>query len=461
MANEGNLAKLQGGFIKTAGRIAASKLLLTLRDSFILIASASMIAGFATMLSSVFIDPANGLVFGKQGLQIGRLISGSWTAWADSGFYAGLQSTQSIIALIANGSLNLFSLLIVMVFSYILSRRYYPKNKEHMISVLYAMGAFFICVPWQFDFANNEQTVNVTNAISGTYLGTQGVFAALVISGAAVVIYNEILKRNITIKMPESVPPAVARSFESLVPGLATMLFFVFATSLSHGLAGKSVPDLMLYALQKPALAVSRTAAFAFVSQFTWSLLQWFGIHPSSIWSPIFGLTWNINDTQNMLGQAHHLYSTIFMNFSTVAAGTCSLAPVLAIIIASHQKSDKKLSKIALMPAVFNISEPITFGLPIVLNPLYAIPFIIAQPLCFYIAVFFTQIGFVGVITNSVPWTVPTILSGLLFTGSINGAIVQAINLTVATLIWIPFVKMSNRINLRKSEQITASDQAA
>ncbi|MFD1439870.1 PTS sugar transporter subunit IIC [Lacticaseibacillus hegangensis] len=451
--------RFQAGFTKTAGKIAANKLLLTLRDSFILVASTTMIAGFATMISSVFVDPLNGLIFGKQGLQLGKVIAGSWGAWSKSGLYNGLLSTQGLISLIANGSLNLMALLLVIVFAYILSRKFYRNNKEHMTSVIYAVGAFFICLPWTFKYVNGKSTVDVTNAINSTYLGTQGVFAALVISGLAVVIYNEILKRNITIKMPDSVPPAVARSFESLIPGLVTMLFFVCVTGLSNTLTGKSIPDLLLSLLQKPAMAVAGTGAFAFVSQFTWSLLQWFGIHPTSIWGPIFGLTWNINDTQNMLGQAHHLYSTMFMNFSTIAAGTFALAPVLAILIASRQASDKKIGKIALMPAIFNISEPITFGLPIVLNPIYAIPFIIVQPLCFYLAVFFTKIGFIGVIMNNVPWTVPPILSGLLFSGSINGAIVQLINLAVATLIWIPFVQVSNRINAQKQQE--KEDKAA
>lgn len=455
MAKSGWFTKFQAGFTKTAGKISANKLLLSLRDSFILVASTTMIAGFATMISSVFVDPIGGLIFGKQGLQLGRVISGSWDAWSKSGLFNGLTSAQGLIGLIANGSLNLMALLLVAVFSYILSRKFYPKNREHMISVLYAMGAFFICLPWTFKYVDGKQTIDVANAISGKYLGTQGVFAALVISGLAVWIYNEILKRNFTIRMPESVPPAVARSFESLIPGLITMLFFVAIAGLSNGLAHQSIPDLLLSILQKPALAVSGTAAFAFISQFTWSLLQWFGIHPTSIWGPIFGLTWNINDTENMLHTAHHLYSTMFMNFSTIAAGTFALAPVLAIIIASRQASEKKISKIALMPAIFNISEPITFGLPIVLNPIYAIPFIIVQPLCFYIGVFFTKIGFIGTIMNNVPWTVPPVISGLLYSGSISGAIVQAINLAVATLIWIPFVRMANKIAQQKLDAET------
>ena len=123
---------------------------------------------------------------------------------------------------------------------------------------------------------------------------------------------------------------------------------------------------------------------------------------------------------------------------------------MLAILLFSKIKHNKQVTKIALAPAIFNISEPITFGLPIILNPIYLIPFVVVQPVCFYIAVFFTKIGFIDVIANNVPWTVPPILSGLLFSGSINGAIVQLINLVVAIAIYIPFVRIGDMMELKK-----------
>lgn len=252
--------------------------------------------------------------------------------------------------------------------------------------------------------------------------------------------------------MPDSVPPAVARSFESLIPGVCTMGFFIILTGLSTSFTGETMPELLLSILQKPAMAISGTGAFAFVSQTTWSLLQWFGIHPTSIWGPIFGLTWNINDTQNMLGEAQHVYSTLLMNFSTIAAGSCSVSPVLALLLFSKRIAAKKISKIALMPAIFNISEPITFGLPIILNPIYLIPWLVAQPLAFYIGLFAIKIGFIGPIVNNVPWTVPTLISGLLYTGSFKGVIVQAVIVVVTTALYIPFIKMDNKINADKLE---------
>ncbi|WP_088810723.1 MULTISPECIES: PTS sugar transporter subunit IIC [Listeria] len=445
----GKFSKFQTAFTRIVGKIAANKLLLTLRDTFILVAAVTMIAGFAIMISSVFLDP-NGLIFGQQGLHLGKLISGSWDAWASSNFAETLVYIQSLINLFSQGALSVFSLLIVVVFSYTFSKKFFPKNKEHMTSVLYAMAAFFICLPWNYDYVVGNKHVEITGMLNSNFLGTQGVFSALLISGLAVWIYNIVLERNIVIKMPDSVPPAVARSFESLIPGIITLAVFVAGTGLSVGLAGVSLPELLLQILQKPAMAISGTAIFALVVQITWPLLQWFGIHPTSIWGPVFGVTWNVADTENMMGTAKHLYSTMFMNFSTIAAGTFALAPVIALLIFSKVNSDKKVAKIALMPAVFNISEPITFGLPIVLNPIMFVPFVIVQPICFYLAVFFTEIGFIDVITNNVPWTVPPLISGLLFTGTINGAIVQLVNLVVATFIYLPFIKIANQMNQKR-----------
>lgn len=439
--------KFQNKFIEVAGKIAGNRFLLTLRDTFVLVASTTMIAGFSTMIQNVFLDPASGLIFGNQGLGLGKLIAGSWKEWPNAGLYKGLETVSQLIGLISRGTLSIFALLLVIVFAYEISKRFFPERDEHMTDVLFALGAFFISIPWDFKYAVGKKSINILNYIDVQYLGTQGVFAAILISGTAVWLYNKMLQKNITIKLPDSVPPAVAQSFSSLIPGSITLGVYIVLTGLSTGLTGKTMPALFLALLQTPALAVSRTGAFAFVSQFSWSLLQWFGIHPTSIWGAIFGMTWTINDTQNMLGQAHHIYSTLFMNFSSIAAGTFSLSPVLAVLIASKRQAARKITKVALLPAIFNISEPITFGLPIVLNPIYFIPFVIAQPLAFYIGLFFTRIGFIGPIVNNVPWTVPTLISGLLYTGNIRGVIVQAVSLAVTTLLYIPFVRIDNKLN--------------
>jgi len=450
--NEERMSNFKENFSNMIASISGNKLLLTLRDSFVLVSVTTMIAGFAIMLNSVFLDPFGGLIFGENGLHLGRIMFGSQAAWESSSLANGLSTVGSVINLVTQGSMSIFALFLVIVFAYMVSNNYYPKAKEHMTSILYAVSAFFISIPWNWDYISNGEPVSLSGVINTSFLGTQGVFAALIIGGLSVVMYNKLLGTKLKIKLPEGVPPWVAATFESLIPGTITMLFFAVVTGVLHLTVGQTMPELLLQMIQKPMEFIAGTSAFAFISQFTWSLFMWFGIHPSSIWGAIFGVTWNVNDVQNMAGTGHHLYSTMFMNFSTIAAGTFALAPVLAMMIASKQEGEKEVSKMALMPAIFNISEPITFGLPIIMNPVYLLPFVITQPLCFYIGVFFTKIGFIDVITNNVPWTVPPVISGILFTGSLNGAVVQLVNLAIATAIYLPFVRLGGRIAAQKDE---------
>lgn len=453
------MENVKNKLISVIGKISSNKFLLTLRDAFVLVSALPLIAGFATMVSSVFLDPT-GIVFGEQGLHLGNLIAGSQAAFLETGFAHGLQTAQSICGYFSQGTIAINGLLICVAFSYILSKRYFKKNKEPIIVSFYALAAFFICVPWSITTTVEDGSEIVLDGfMNSSFLGIQGIFSALVIAGVTVWLYNTLLNKGIKIKMPASVPPAVAKSFESLLPGTLTMAFFILVTVLCVEFTGKTLPEELLALLQEPAMAISKTGAFAFFSQFTWSLFMWFGIHPSSIWGAIFGMTWDIAANENVAGLAKNLYSTMFMNFSTIAAGTFALAPVLALLFFSKSAHAKSVSKVAIMPAVFNISEPITFGLPIILNPIYLIPFVIVQPLCFYLAVFMTKIGFIPVICNNVPWTVPPIISGILYSGTLTGGIAQLINLAVATAVYIPFVKIADRLEAKKAEQVLEKEE--
>lgn len=189
--------KFQNEFIKIAGKISGNRLLLTLRDTFVLVAATTMIAGFAIMIQNVFIDPNNSLIFGKQGIGLGKIIAGSWGSWSHTGLYTGLQTTANLIGLVSNGTLNIFALLLVVIFAYEVSKRYFSKRTEHMTDVLFALGAFFISIPWNFKYAvDGKKTIDVLNYIDIQYLGTQGVFAAILISGLAVWLYNKMTEKT-------------------------------------------------------------------------------------------------------------------------------------------------------------------------------------------------------------------------------------------------------------------------
>ena len=136
-------------FTEAVSKIAGNRLLLTLRDSFVLVASLTLLAGFTVMISSVFLDPA-GIIFGESGLNLGKLICGSTEAFQASALNGVLLKGQELCNAFTKGSMSINALLVVVIFAYTLSKHYFRKNKEHMNSVLYATAAFFICLPWSF-----------------------------------------------------------------------------------------------------------------------------------------------------------------------------------------------------------------------------------------------------------------------------------------------------------------------
>ncbi|AHI57148.1 PTS sugar transporter subunit IIC [Listeria ivanovii] len=445
MASE-KLNKFQMKLTKIMGKIAGNKLLLSLRDTFIMAAAPLMIAGFAIMISSVFLDPT-GIIFGNSGLHLGSLISGSEKAFLVSDFANNLRTLQGYFNLFINGTMAINALLVVAGFAFFGSRRFFPKNKEPIVVTFYALAGFFITLPWTvttLDTKGKEVTIN--GIVNSNFIGQQGIFTGLIVSGITIYVFNKLIQKNVTFKMPDTVPPAVAKSFESLVPGVVTLAIFVIVAGVLNGVFDTSLPEALLWLLQKPALAVAATPLFAVVAIVSTPILQWFGIHGTSVWGPIFGLTWNINDNENIMGTAQHLYSTLFMNFTVVSSGALTLAPIIAIIIFSKRADNKKIAKLAIAPGIFNVSEPVTYGLPIVLNPILFIPYLLSWVIPFFLGQLLTEIGLIPIITNNVPWTVPPILSGLLYSGSIMGALYQALVIVIVVILYMPFVRVANNL---------------
>ncbi|MEG0727849.1 MAG: PTS transporter subunit EIIC, partial [Erysipelothrix sp.] len=122
-----------------------------------------------------------------------------------------------------------------------------------------------------------------------------------------------------------------------------------------------------------------------------------------------------------------------------------TLPLIIAILLFSKVRDQKEVARLSLAPGIFMINEPVLFGIPIVLNPIYLIPFVINQPILAMIAFYASKTGFAGPIVNSIPWTTPPVLNALLATNFSWGAgLIAALNFVIAFAIYIPFVYVAN-----------------
>ena len=274
-----------------------------------------------------------------------------------------------------------------------------------------------------------------------TRLSTSGMFTAILMSILAVQLYRLCVKKNWVIKMPEAVPEGVARSFTALIPGFV----IAFAVLVINGIFILFGTDIY------KVIAIP----FAFVSHITNTWLGivviyllvhalWIvGIHGANI---VMGLVSPIllaNMAQNVDGK-FIAYAGEFTN-SYVTIGGSGATLLLCFYIAFRAKSDqlRMLGKAAMGPAIFNINEPLIFGLPIVYNPMLTIPFILAPIVSASIGYWSVQLGLAGKAIAQTPWPTPIGLGAYVGSGGNIGAFVVALVCALsAFVIWYPFIKM-------------------
>lgn len=452
-------------FMSVAGKIATNRYLVALRDAFLYASGVTIIAGFIIMINSVFLDPnAWSLIWGADtgGLGLGQLLYGSQAAFEASGLFTGLQTSQSFLNIIMEGTLNIYAVLVVVALAANLGKQFFEDEEDYTMTIIYSVAAFLMSLPWLVSIEESTGVVTSISMMDSSYLGTAGVFTAIITTTLSVFIFHFALDKKWTIKMPAGVPPAVARSFSTMIPGLLVLLTFMCIKGIMgmftpmyaelFGFEGVlTLPSFIIYTIQAPLLGMSQSWFFAEVMVIGQNILQFFGIHGNSVFGPIINSTWSVLGIENMTGGSEHIITDLFFNFSTVTI-SFALAPLGAMYIACKQPHLRKLSKLATVPAIFNISEPIAYGLPIVLNPYLLVPYLIVPSAVFWLSYVATVSGIIPVVTNAVPWTTPIFFSGILATESIMGGLWQLLMLAMGIAIYVPFIKAYDRSLANKAK---------
>lgn len=292
--------------------------------------------------------------------------------------------------------------------------------------------------------------------ISTGFLGPKGLFAAMFSSIIAVELYRWCKKKNFTIKMPDSVPDFVSRSFEMIPISVIIVGFFLIIRVVCiNGL--NTLPPLIFTNLFAPLVgSMDNPFAVTFL-QILRCLLFFFGIHPSvlsPITSPISTqfLAENIAAVQAG-GQAMHFFApgpeSAFGNFT----GTGVTFGLVFWCLLSKSKAQKQIGRVALIPALFGINEPILFGAPIVLNPIFFIPYVICGGIIGTVPYWMMYFGWLKCSTFTPPY-VGVFLEGYLTNFDVMSLVANGIQLVLSILVWYPFFKLYEKHELEQENKI-------
>ncbi|WP_438758817.1 PTS sugar transporter subunit IIC [Enterococcus sp. AZ126] len=287
-------------------------------------------------------------------------------------------------------------------------------------------------------------------------LGGGGMFVGIITSILAVEIYRITDKSKFKITMPDQVPPAVARSFETLTPtlivilGISTLTYFIGFDW--HSTVSKVVSPLVSAADSLPSMLL-----LIFLVTFFWS----FGIHGVSIVGSLARPLWlQLLDGNTAAMAAGKELPNIaaepfYQWFIWIGGSGCTIGLALLLAFSTKSQFASKLGKATLAPAIFNINEPLIFGTPIVLNPILIIPFILTPMVTGTIAWFATQFGLVNRVIFTAPWTLPGPIGAYLATGGDwRAAVLNILLIIISVFIYYPFVKIYDNNELEKENLV-------
>ena len=297
-----------------------------------------------------------------------------------------------------------------------------------------------------------EGAKDAFTGIAGNELGATGLFTGMIIGVLSVELFCFFEKQDaLKIKMPEQVPPGVARAFEVLVPATITLIITACIGSACYNLTGLYLNDVIKNGIQGPLGAVGATIPGVMIIYLVIMLFWLVGIHGNNMLSAVKEALFTplmlenietFSKTNDAKSDELHIFAMAWLQmFGEFGGSGVTIGLVIAIIIFSKREDNRTIAGISLVPGLFNINETVTFGIPMVLNPILGIPFVLAPIVTLMLGYVLTVIGFCPKAVINTPWTTPPILHGFLTTGAnIMGAVSQAIAIVVSILVYVPFL---------------------
>ena len=305
----------------------------------------------------------------------------------------------------------------------------------------------------------------MTQGISMDYTSSSGLFTAIIIGIVATELYYFFRKNEIfLIKLPDQVSTNQVLSFMNIIPTLLTTFIIGAISQICIISTGGSLNTLIYKMIQSPLQLMAGDNLIAVLFLHVIIMLFWIvGFHGQNLMSPIVEVIYRPLLYVNMAAfdaglrgrEIPYIFNTsMFQMFGYIGGSGCTLGLVLCILLFSKRHDNHIVANVSLVPGIMNINETVIFGMPLVLNPILDIPFILAPLASLTVGYFLIRIGFCPHIVAEVPWVMPPVIYGFLVTGgSVFGAISQILCFLITMVIYAPFLAIYER-NQKKQEYI-------
>lgn len=350
---------------------------------------------------------------------------------------------SNIVEIPFNAVFSTMSLFISFLVGFRLAEHY---GDDRLSCGILSLVCFLILTP----FIKIAEGGSIT-VIPVEWIGTKGLFVAMMGSMLWTEIFCWLKRKKMIIKMPDGVPPAVQESFAALIPALLVMILVLIIRIVFNNTNYITIHQFIYDVVATPIRHYGTSYFGALMTVFSITILWSVGINSGSMVNGIIRPLWMENQTDNLAAiQAGttppHIITEQFFDMIWMGGAGATLSLVIAMLIFARSKNMREVARLGSAASLFNINEPILFGLPVIMNPIMLIPFNLV-PLVLVTVQYMAMKAEVIAVTTGVfiPWTLPPVISGFIVTGHISGSIIQIINLFIGAMIYLPFMRILDK----------------
>jgi len=452
------MEKIEEKLMPIGAKMSQQRHLKAVRDGVMGTIPLTIIGGISLIIAFPPIDASK-----LQATNIINKILLAWSKWADINSAAILAPYNLTMAIMA--------IFVAMGVAYSLAKTYkmdaLPNAVTAAVTFLLTAAQVETMVPLDSHGADDAWRI-AKSVIPMEYLDSKGLFTAMLIGLLTVEVSRILINKDIYIKMPDGVPPAVISSFASLVPMVVNVGLFYGLSLFVGGSFGMPLPEVIMTFMTPALKAVDSVWIIMLLMVF--SQIMWLiGVHGTilirSVVGPITMTNVVANAAAKVAGETGpFIFTDPLWTFYILIGGSGATLALAFLLVRSKSAHLRAVGRVGIIPGLFNINEPIVFGTPMILNPVMAIPFVFTPVVNTFIAYQVTNMGLVGRAYLLPPWTSPSIIGAPLSTMDWRAAVLVMVLFVVDLAMYYPFFKTYEaqliEAELQEEAEVESDDKA-
>ena len=401
--------------------------LIAIRRSFYVLIPFWLTISAMDVINNLFLNP-NGLIMSSNGLNLGFWLTNGLSSedFLNSGFAKVLSTYKKIVDI----GYEIITILIVSILSRHLAEIF---DSDKYLTIFCSLAAFLLVSPI---VADNPGEIS-------DYFSRRGYFSAFLVAFSSSWLFAKFSKiKRLKIKTPSALPEECSKYIsQTFSIALTLLIFSIFALIFSL-----LTPTAVSIEKFLSGLDIFQEPFFVAIYQFIVWFLWWLGIPGYAVTSKIMEVGYIPAQISNQIGETSAIFTTGFFEAGVIHV----LGFMIAIFVFSQHESWRSISKFSFPAMLFNVQEVFIFGLPLILNPIFLVPYIFAPIANIFVGWFAISWGIVPIFQIDIPWTMPLILSATISTHSIMGGILQIVWLIMDIFIYAPFVITANALEIKE-----------